>query len=113
MCEMSLLNATSVDDKARLQESFDSHKQREKESMQMKKNDKIAASFDPTFVAVTFNLGAILTTPFAEDSQIYYKRKLAIYNFTIHEGHSLNGYCYLWVDAEGVRGYAEIATCLV
>jgi len=49
-------NSASVEEKARLQESYDCHKQQEKDSLVMKKNDKITATNNPTFVAVTFDL---------------------------------------------------------
>jgi hypothetical protein len=42
----------------------------------MKNADKINAKHNPTIVPITFDLEAVLPTPFVGDSQIYYKRKL-------------------------------------
>ncbi len=38
--------------------------------------DKDRAKADESYRAVTFDLQAVLTTPFAGDAQIYYKGKL-------------------------------------
>lgn len=40
-------------------------------------------------------------------------RKLAVYNFTIHESATKNGYCYLWDETEGKWGANEISTALL
>jgi hypothetical protein len=40
-------------------------------------------------------------------------RKLAVYNFTIYETASNNGFCYIWDETEGKRGANEIATALL
>jgi hypothetical protein len=93
---------------------YDAHKKRENDALTMKKADKeAAAASSDTLRAITFDLEAVLTTPFAGDSQIYYKRKLAVYNFTVYEGHSADGFCFMWDETEGNRGAAEIATCLI
>ena len=47
--------------------------------------------------AIIFDLQAVLPLQFAGDAQIFYMRKLAVYNFTIHESASKKGHCYLWV----------------
>ena len=106
-------NASSDEDKLKRQVDYDSHRKRAQDAMDMKKADKDEAANDPSLRAITFDLEAVLTTPFAGDSQIYYKRKFAVYNFTIYEGHSGDGFCYMWDESEGKRGAAEIATCLL
>ncbi|KAJ8886268.1 hypothetical protein PR048_012477 [Dryococelus australis] len=39
-----------------------------------------------------------------ELSVFYYKRRLNVYNFTIFDNASKNGYCYLWNVASGNKG---------
>ena len=92
---------------------FDQHKQREKESMEEKASDKKRAVSDSSFIAATFDLQAVLGTPHGGDCQIYYKRKLAVYNFTIFETASHQGYCYLWDETQGGRGSNEIGSSLM
>ena len=83
------------------------------EKMVEKAVDKDRAKADDSYHSVTFDLQAVLTTPFAGDAQIYYKRKLSVYNFTIYDNSSANGHCYLWDETEGGRGANEIASiCL-
>ena len=103
----------TAEEKEKRKDSHSAYKRREIDSLNMKNADKINAKHNPTVVPITFDLEAVLPTPFAGDSQIYYKRKLSVFNFTIHEASSLNGYCYLWDETEGNRGAAEIATCLI
>lgn len=61
------------------------YKLRENQTMNMKSEDKKKAIENKglNFRLVTFDLQAILSIPFASDSQIYYKSKLNVYNFTI------------------------------
>ncbi|KAK6174152.1 hypothetical protein SNE40_017481 [Patella caerulea] len=100
------------EDKESLRENWISHKERE-ESMTEKNTDKEKAKLDERFMSVSFDLEAVLNLPHAGDAQIYYKRKLSVYNFTILEHHSLNGYCYVWTEDEGQRGSSEIGSCLL
>ena len=114
--QCSVCNAYSDADEARkltLKVAWDQHKQREKESMEEKYIDKQRAHDDKSFLVVTFDLEAVLVTPHAGDAQIYYKRKLAVYNFTLFETASHQGYCYLWDETEGGRGANEIGSALL
>jgi len=63
------------------------HKTRESEAMIEKSADKSNAVKNHNFIVATFDLQALslLYTPLAGDNQIYYKRKLAVYNFTVQE----------------------------
>lgn len=73
--------------------------------MEMKKIDKQKAILDngSTFRAITFDLEAILSVPYAGDSQLYYKRKLNIYNITIFDAFNKNGFCYVWDECSGKK----------
>lgn len=112
-CVCNAYYSAKDDEKEKLKGQWEDHKTREKESMDMKKADKIAATNDQTIHAITFDLQAVLPLPFAGDAQIYYSRKLAVYNFTIYDTASNNGYCYMWDETEGKRGANEVATCLL
>ena len=70
--------------------------------------DKDIPKADDSYHSVTFDLQAVLMTPFARDAHIYYKRKLSVYNFTIYNNSSANGHCYLWDETEWGRGANEI-----
>ncbi|RZF48681.1 hypothetical protein LSTR_LSTR015116 [Laodelphax striatellus] len=101
-------------DKTAIQEQWDAHKRRERESMEMKKEDKEKCIADgSTFRAITFDLQALLCVPYASDSQLYYKRKLNVHNFTIFDSHNSDGHCYVWDECNGKKGSCEIGTCLL
>ena len=104
-------SAAMGDEKEKLRESWEGHKAREKEAMVEKAVDKDRAKADHSYHSVIFDLQAVLTTPFAGDAQIYYKRKLSLYNFTIYDNSSANGHCYLWDETE--VGTNEIASILL
>ena len=99
--------------KERLMSDWTAHKAREDQAMKMKEADKLKACEDPTFETVSFDLRAVICTPHAGDAQIYYKRKLSVYNFTIYQPSTNDGFCYVWDESEGGRGSCEIGTCLL
>lgn len=51
--------------------------------MEVKSIDKQHVHHDKSYIAFTFDLQAVLETPHIGDFQKYYKRKLAVYNFTV------------------------------
>ena len=61
-----------------------------------KEADKKRSLVDKTFTAATCDLQKVLPVPKAEISQMYYRRKLAVYNFTIYDMGEKQGYCYMW-----------------
>ena len=71
------------EEREQLRESWEDHTARKKEAIVEKAVVKYRAKTDGSYHAVTFDLHAVLTTPFARDARIYYKRKLPIYTFTI------------------------------
>lgn len=98
-----------------LRPEWEQHKEREKEAVDSKTEDKQKAIENKgvNFRSITFDLQAILSLPYAGDSQIYYMRKLSAYNFTIFENPNAHGYCYLWDDINGSKGSFEIGSCLL
>lgn len=98
-----------AEDKTVLEEAYQTHKRREKETMQMKKDEMQTKNANQ--ITATFDLQAVLLIPFAGDSQIYYKRKLSVYNFTVFDSDA-NDYCYLWNECNGKKGSSEIGTGL-
>ncbi|KAJ8869499.1 hypothetical protein PR048_028490 [Dryococelus australis] len=55
---------------------------------------------------------AVLQTPCGELLVFYYKKTQNVYNFTIFDHASKNGYCYLWNETSGNKGGIEIASCV-
>lgn len=99
------------EEKAAFRPIYEDHIERKQESQNTKAVDKQRAAVDASFKAITFDLQAVLYTPFTDVSLLFYKRKLAVYNFTIYEQISKAGFCYLWPETNGKRGANEI--CLL
>jgi len=61
----------------------------------------------------TFDLESILQLPCGQVSQLYYKHKLIVFNFTVYENPGERGCCYLWTEVDGGKGSDNIGTCLL
>lgn len=99
--------ATEDDKKA-----FEKHQERKKRTRLEKENDKAEAKEDRRKHVVTVDLQAVLQAPCGLVSQLYYKRKLSMYYFTIYSLADGEAKYYTWDESEGKRGACEIATCL-
>lgn len=75
--------------------------------------NKQRAANDPKFCVAIFDLEKVLTTPQGEASNFYYKRKCAVYNFTVYDIVNKVGYCYMWDKSEEKRGSNETGTSLL
>nr|CAI5822717.1 unnamed protein product [Callosobruchus analis] len=69
-------------------------------------------SSDNGFIVVSFDLQKVLGTPQGPSMTFGFSRKYAVYNFTIYESKTQNGYCYIWGEKDGKRGVNEICTNL-
>ena len=59
-----------------------------------------------------FDLQAVLSTPKSDAGQIFYKRKLSVYNLCIFHLGDNKGFCNFWDESHGNRGANEISTCV-
>lgn len=96
--------------KIELEEKFQKHNM-EKETVRRKKEE---AKKDENQYnrAVVFDLQQVIHLPITDDNQIFYKRRLATYNFTIYELKEKNCHCFLWHEGQGKRGSCEISSCV-
>ena len=65
---------------------------------------------DKNFLCISYDLQKVLPVPKAEVSQMYYKRKLAVYNFTVFNLGNKSGDCFMWHEGIAKRGANEIAS---
>lgn len=80
---------------------------------QMKREDKIRAKEDPSFLLISFDLEKCLPTPNLTCSEAFYKRLLWTYNLTIFDyTPNSEAVCYMWSEDTGKKGSNEIASCL-
>ena len=59
---------------------------------------KTQAGTDPSTAASCFDLQKVLQCPHGEASNVYYKRKLAVYNLTIYCMVSQDVECFMWSE---------------
>ena len=95
------------------EESYQQHLRRKERARKEKESDKEEAMRDPSKHVVTVDLQAVLQAPCGLVSQLYYKRKLSVYNFTVYSLGDGKGTCFIWDETEGKRGSSEIATCIL
>ena len=102
------------EEKEAFEQEYEQHIARKNDAQQSKANDKARATHDDSFVSASFDLQSVLQLPGSAASQMYYSRKLCVYNLCVYNAAPPNdGFCYCWVEVEGGRGSNEIGTCLL
>ena len=94
------------------EKAYKQHLDRKDRARAEKNADKEQAAHDRSKHVVTVDSKAVLQVPCALVSQLYYKRKLSVYNFTVYSLVDGGGTCYTWSEVEGKRGSCETATCV-
>uniref|UniRef100_A0A6P7GSZ8 Uncharacterized protein LOC114346386 n=1 Tax=Diabrotica virgifera virgifera TaxID=50390 RepID=A0A6P7GSZ8_DIAVI len=102
----------SDEDKVKDEEAYKVHLARKEEAREHKKVDKDHAKCDTNFSCFTMDLEKILLTPSLQVGQLYFKKKLKTYNFTIYDLAAGQATNYMWHEGDGKKGASEIATCL-
>ena len=100
-------SATATDE---LKQRYAIHQDRKTTAREEKEPDKQLAKANANIYAATFDLQAVLYTPYSMASLMYYMRKFCCYNFTVSILANLT--CNLWSEVEGKRGSCEVSTCL-
>lgn len=99
--------------KEQLQEEYDLHINRKDDCYMAKNLDKQRSTTQDNFQTVTFDLQSVLQIPSSASSQMYYSRKINVYNLTVYEsGHDKKALCYAWNELNGKRGSSEIGSIL-
>ncbi|CAB3255049.1 unnamed protein product [Arctia plantaginis] len=88
------------------------HVKRKQEANAEKAEDKKKAEQDHSYMSVNFDMEAVLYSPLLLGKPVFYKRKIACFNFTVFDTATKQGYCYKWPEYEGNRGANEVSTCL-
>ena len=105
-------NNLTVEEQKTRQPAKDDHERHRKEVDDFRDETEKACLKDPSRRMTTFDLEAVLQLPCGHAAQLFYKRKLCVYNLTFYEKPGGRGVCYLWSETEGKRGSDEIGTCL-
>jgi hypothetical protein len=115
LCEKCFIYSSSDQErKQQLESDYQQHLLFKERSREMKQGDINRAKENPiTTVTACFDLQKVLTVPQSEVGVFHYKRKYAIYNLTVYDIASKDGYCYLWHLQTAKRGAIEISSCVL
>ncbi|KAL4717613.1 hypothetical protein ACJJTC_000762 [Scirpophaga incertulas] len=96
-----------------MKKDYDEHIARKEVCNNEKQKDKERASKEKYFRCLTFDLQAVLQIPSGLVGQLYYSRKLCVYNLCMYEAAlPNNAYCFTWSEVNGKRGSSEIGSIL-
>lgn len=84
------------DCKQRLLSRYNTHIAEKDKVREIKKTCKLIAKENFKIVSAVFDLQQVMYLPKSNDGQIFYKRRLANYNFTIYNLGSRDCNCYVW-----------------
>lgn len=73
---------------------------------------KEMASKEKSLIVAAFDLQKVLSVPYGEHSDFFYKPKLAVYDLTITNLDTREVHCYVWDQTIAKRGTNETASCL-
>ncbi|XP_047543351.1 uncharacterized protein LOC125075686 [Vanessa atalanta] len=105
---------SNAEEKEKQKEEYEKHIKRKVTARRHRDEAKILAqSGDIHFVE--YDLEAICNCPSSSSKLIYYKRRIAIYNFTMldFDTEKRNVFCYCWHEGIGKKGAVEIGSCLL
>ena len=72
----------------------------------------MAADEDPNTIVLCMDLQKVLPCPKLCVGEAFYRRKLSIYNFCIHNLKTGISHMFLWPETTAKRGASEILSCL-
>lgn len=91
-------------------EKHEEHLKEKEKARKMKTQDKESELQNNEILTAAFDLQKCLNVPHGNVSTFYYKRKLSLYNFTIFNLGSRQGYCFSWHQQTAKRGTNEISS---
>ena len=94
------------------EEEYTKHRQEIDEVRKVKSESKEKALHDASHAAAVFDLQQNIYLPKSNRSEVYYKRRLACYNFTIYDLGTRDGSCYLSNESITKRGACEVSLYL-
>jgi hypothetical protein len=102
----------SDNEKLEVLQAFKRHLHNKDLARKSKENDKMFAKSSATHCTACFDLQQVVTLPKANQSCLYYSRKLNNYNLTVYSLGTGDAHCYLWNETVANRGSCEVASCV-
>lgn len=89
---------------------YNEHKAKANVAYSLMKDAKIP---DADWAIICMDLEQTWPCPKLSVGSAYYKRKLWLYNFCVHDIPKNESYMYIWEENVAARGSIEIASCLI
>ena len=102
----------NVEEKETFQHEFDDHLKKKDLARSHRDTDKFASKNNSKVLSFNFDLQAVLSTPKSDAGQIFYKKKLSVYDLCIFHLSDNKGFCNFWDESQGNRGANKISTCV-
>ena len=100
------------EEKQRLQGQYERHISEKEKVRIIKENMKKRSEMEGSFLAACFDLQQVLFLPTSDRSEIFYKRQLSCYNFTVYNLGNKERHCFFWHEGQARRGANEISSYL-
>ena len=94
----------------KLQDKYNEHIQEKDKVRQLKAVAKEKACTQSEHCAAVFDLEQVIYVPRSNRSELFYKRRLSCFNFTIYNLGNKDGHCFLAHEGLAKRGSSEIAS---
>lgn len=113
-CRICVAYNSTVDADEEMISEYKKHLDNTTDAHNTKQIDKeIAAASGNKILSCNFDLQQVLLSPSdPTNNALFYKRRLATYNFTIFNVATKQGDCFMWHEGQGGRGSCEIARLL-
>lgn len=99
--------------KKELENSFCTHTAEKNAVRKIKEKCKEVSKCYPNIVtSAVFDLQQVIQLPISNESAIFYRRRLSVFNFTIYNIGDKDCRCFLWDETISKRGANEISTCV-
>lgn len=103
---------SSDDGKEVLRHEYEKHVEEKQNTRKLKEESKSRSITDRKFSSACFDLEQVIYLPQTNRSEIFYKRRLSNYNFTVYHLATKEVHCFVWHEGEAKRGANEVATAL-
>lgn len=112
-CSLCMMYKTAdAETKAKLEQTYHKHEQEKITVRKLKDSCKLRADSDSSFLCASFDLQQVIYLNKTNESAVFYKRRLAVFNFTFYNISTKDCFCYCWDECASKRGSSEISTCV-
>lgn len=113
-CRVCVAYDSAVNPSEEMKKEYEGHQKSKDDAREVKRNDKeIAVASSDKVVSCNFDLQQVLLCPSdPANNALFYKRRLATYDFTIYNVATKKGDCFIWHEGQGGRGSCEIGSLL-